>query len=132
MTDQPDMINHPPHYTSCPSGIECIEIAELLPFCLGNAYKYLHRAGLKGSTADMVDDLHKMLFYVRRAYLNGESLPQKARTLILEVARHKAKPKQELFLRFAKHPLKKVYLFLEHELNSSKDDICELLDNCSA
>ena len=42
-----DPINHPEHYTSHPSGVECIEIAEHMNFCLGNALKYLWRAGLK-------------------------------------------------------------------------------------
>ena len=42
-----DNINHPSHYTSHPSGIECIDIAEHHDFCIGNAIKYLWRAGLK-------------------------------------------------------------------------------------
>jgi hypothetical protein len=36
-----DNINHPSHYTSHPSGIECIDIAEHHDFCIGNAIKYL-------------------------------------------------------------------------------------------
>lgn len=84
MSDQPDMINHPPHYTSCPSGIECIEIAELLPFCLGNCYKYLHRAGLKG---DALPDLEKALWYAKRAMVNGETLTKRAYTRINAVHR---------------------------------------------
>lgn len=35
-----DNINHPSHYTSHPSGIECIDIAEHHDFCIGNAIKY--------------------------------------------------------------------------------------------
>ena len=45
--DEPDNVNHPEHYTSHPSGIECIEIARHYPFSIGNAIKYLWRAGLK-------------------------------------------------------------------------------------
>ncbi|WP_284262510.1 DUF3310 domain-containing protein [Roseicyclus amphidinii] len=59
-----DMINHPPHYTAHPSGVECIEITEHYSFCLGNAIKYIWRAGLK--TDDPVEDLRKAQFYLAR------------------------------------------------------------------
>lgn len=58
-----DMVNHPPHYTSHPSGVECIQITEHMNFCLGNAVKYIWRAGLKGSGAD---DLRKAAWYIER------------------------------------------------------------------
>ena len=58
-----DNINSPKHYTSHPSGIECIEIVEHLPFCLGAAVKYIWRAGLKG---DEIEDLNKAVWYLRR------------------------------------------------------------------
>lgn len=61
--DPVDLINHPPHYTSHPSGIECIEVTEHFGFCVGNAIKYLWRAGLKG---DALEDLEKAAFYVQR------------------------------------------------------------------
>lgn len=63
--DMPDLINHPPHYTSHPSGVECIEITEHFTFALGNAIKYIWRAGLKDSS-DPIDDLRKAEFYIRR------------------------------------------------------------------
>jgi hypothetical protein len=59
-----DMVNHPPHYTSHPSGVECIQITEHMNFNLGNAVKYIWRAGLK--TEDPIRDLEKAAFYVRR------------------------------------------------------------------
>ena len=59
---QPDPIN-PPHYRDHPSGIECIQVAEHMPYCLGNAIKYLWRAGKKG---DAVEDLKKAAWYVNR------------------------------------------------------------------
>ena len=34
-----DAVDHPPHYTSHPSGIECIQITEHMGFNLGNAIK---------------------------------------------------------------------------------------------
>lgn len=61
--DLPDMVNSPPHYTAHPSGVECIEITEHQNFCIGNATKYLWRAGLKG---DAIEDLKKARFYVDR------------------------------------------------------------------
>lgn len=34
-------INHPIHYNSHPSGIECIEVAHHMSFNLGNVIKYI-------------------------------------------------------------------------------------------
>ena len=36
-----DQVNHPSHYTSDPSGIECIQITRHRNFNIGNAFKYL-------------------------------------------------------------------------------------------
>lgn len=58
-----DMVNKPPHYTSHPSGVECIQVTEHMGFCLGNAIKYIWRADLK---ADAVEDLRKAVFYIER------------------------------------------------------------------
>ena len=57
-----DAIN-PPHYQKHASGGECIEITEQMNFCLGNAVKYIWRAGLKG---DSVEDLKKAQWYIAR------------------------------------------------------------------
>ena len=59
-----DNINHPAHYTSHPSGIECIQVTEHMNFCLGNAIKYIWRAGLKSDNP--VLDLKKAIFYLNR------------------------------------------------------------------
>lgn len=64
MTDH-DPVNHPAHYTSHPSGVECIQITEHFGFLLGNAIKYIWRAGLKDGAVD-VEDLEKAIFYIRR------------------------------------------------------------------
>jgi hypothetical protein len=58
-----DPVNHPPHYTSHPSGVECIQVAEHFNFCIGNAIKYLWRAGLKG---EALEDLRKAAWYIDR------------------------------------------------------------------
>lgn len=58
-----DKVNHPKHYNSHPSGIECIQVTEYMGFNLGNAVKYIWRADLKG---DRLEDLKKAEFYVKR------------------------------------------------------------------
>jgi hypothetical protein len=58
-----DPINHPDHYTKHPSGVECIQVTEHFNFNVGNAIKYLWRAGLKG---DAIEDLKKAAWYVAR------------------------------------------------------------------
>ena len=64
MTDDP--VHHPKHYNTHPSGIECIEIVEHMGFNVGNAIKYLWRAGSKG---DVIEDLKKARWYVDREIL---------------------------------------------------------------
>lgn len=58
-----DLVNNPPHYTSDPSGVECIQITRHRNFNVGNAFKYLWRAGLKDGNAT-VQDLRKAIFYI--------------------------------------------------------------------
>ena len=58
-----DSVNHPKHYTSHPSGVECIEITEHMGFNLGNALKYIWRADLK---ADAIEDMEKAVWYLQR------------------------------------------------------------------
>lgn len=65
-TERPPVtVIDPAHYRSHPSGVECIEITEHLGFCVGNAIKYLWRAGLKQGTPP-ADDLRKSIWYIRR------------------------------------------------------------------
>jgi hypothetical protein len=68
-----DPVNSPAHYTSHPSGVECVVVAEHFTFNVGNAIKYLWRAGLKAG-ADPVEDLRKASWYVNREIqrLSGE------------------------------------------------------------
>ncbi|KKB99461.1 DUF3310 domain-containing protein [Mycolicibacter arupensis] len=77
-----DMVNHPPHYGSHPSGIECIEITELCSFTLGNAIKYIWRAWDKGN---LDEDLDKARWYLRRTAANGcaSAPPFKAQQLLI-------------------------------------------------
>lgn len=57
-----DPVNHPKHYTSHPSGIECIQVTRHMNFCLGNAIKYIWRADEKGKA---IEDLDKAIFYLQ-------------------------------------------------------------------
>ena len=63
-TDDIDIVNQPLHYKSHPSSIECIQITEHMNFCLGNAIKYIWRAGLKSSSE--IEDLRKARWYIER------------------------------------------------------------------
>lgn len=59
-----DFVNHPKHYCDHPSGIECIEITRHHDFAIGNAIKYLWRAGLKDSDNE-IQDLKKAIWYIQ-------------------------------------------------------------------
>lgn len=61
MTQEHDAVNHPKHYTSHPSGVECIQITRHMGFNLGNAMKYIWRADLK---SDAIEDLRKAAWYI--------------------------------------------------------------------
>jgi hypothetical protein len=63
MLDKHDPVNHPSHYTSHPSGVECIQVVEHMGFCLGNVVKYCWRADEKGNA---LEDLEKALWYLQR------------------------------------------------------------------
>lgn len=65
-----DNVNHPKHYTDHPSGVECIQITEYMNFCLGNAMKYIWRAGLK---QDRLEDLKKAVWYLNREIARHET-----------------------------------------------------------
>lgn len=58
-----DSVNNPKHYSSHPSGVRAIELCRLLPFSIGNAVKYLMRAGLKESSPKK-EDLFKAAWYL--------------------------------------------------------------------
>lgn len=60
-----DPVNRPSHYTD--GKIEVIEFIEdkKLGFCLGNAIKYIARAGKKDPTKE-IEDLEKASWYVNR------------------------------------------------------------------
>lgn len=65
-----EMVNHPRHYNSHPSGIECIDIVRHHNFNIGNAIKYLWRCGIKTEEGmdiqdKAIEDLQKAIFYIQ-------------------------------------------------------------------
>lgn len=58
-----EMVNHPSHYQG--NKFEVIDIIEdyNLDFCLGNAVKYILRAGKKD---DIIQDINKAIWYLER------------------------------------------------------------------
>ena len=66
LSNKPDAVSHPSHYTSHPSGVECITITKHMNFCRGNAVKYLWRAGQKGDSLEKeIEDIAKAEEYCR-------------------------------------------------------------------
>lgn len=66
-----DKVNHPSHYTWLKSvcGIEVIDITRHMDFCLGNAVKYILRAGHKyeegySDLDKTIEDLRKAVWYI--------------------------------------------------------------------
>lgn len=63
-----ERVNHPDYYKH-PSGVECIEVARHHDFNIGNAIKYLWRAGRKSEIGmtdlqKQIEDLEKAVFYI--------------------------------------------------------------------
>lgn len=98
---EPEGVAHPHHYNAHPSGVECLEIVEALPFNLGNAVKYAWRADLKGAP---VADLDKALFYLRRErrFASGFN-PPTYRDMLRERAVFYRHDVRQLLLRVSEH-----------------------------
>lgn len=64
-------IDHPAHYGGADSPYEAIKVIEAwtLGFNLGNAVKYISRAGKKGN---LIEDLKKARWYLDREIANLE------------------------------------------------------------
>jgi len=62
-----EKVNHPAHYGGGDNPYEAIKVIEAwdLKFSLGNAIKYILRAGFKPDALD-IDDLKKAAWYVNR------------------------------------------------------------------
>lgn len=62
-----EYVNHPQHYGGVENTYEVIKVIEALEmdFHLGNTFKYIARAGKKGSDKE-IQDLEKALWYLQR------------------------------------------------------------------
>ena len=60
-------VNHPQHYGGVENTYEVIKVIEALEmdFHLGNTFKYIARAGKKGSDKE-IQDLEKAMWYLQR------------------------------------------------------------------
>lgn len=67
-----ESVNHPAHYGGAENPYEAIKVIEAwsLGFCLGNAVKYISRAGKKD---DRLQDLKKARWYLDREIQNEEA-----------------------------------------------------------
>lgn len=61
-----DEVNHPDHYNTHESGIECIEVVRHMNFNLGNVIKYVWRAPYKGvNLKECIQDYKKAAWYLK-------------------------------------------------------------------
>lgn len=70
-------VDHPAHYNH--GGGECIDVARRMPFCLGNALKYIWRCGhkhdgtLEGARRKAVEDAQKAVWYLNEFIKDAEA-----------------------------------------------------------
>ena len=62
-----EYVNHPKHYGGVENTYEVIKVIEALEmdFHLGNTFKYIARAGKKGTDKE-IQDLEKAMWYLQR------------------------------------------------------------------
>ena len=73
-----DAVNNPKHYTSHPSGLQCIELSRHLNFNRGNALKYIWRAELKENKSQ---DIEKAKWYLMDEFNNMKNAKYKKRVV---------------------------------------------------
>lgn len=83
-----EQVNHPEHYNSDPSGIECIEKVRQMNFNVGNAVKYLWRNGLKDGNSN-IQDLKKAIWYLNDEISRINSKEEVKKINSLDVAKHR-------------------------------------------
>ena len=74
-----DMINHPTHYTQAGVMLEPIDVLRYAPFDLGNALKYILRAGHKDNA---LQDLEKAEVYIEWALDSYKRNPEPYQTFL--------------------------------------------------
>lgn len=110
-SEQPyDLVEKPKHYNVHPSGVECIELAELLRFAPGNVLKYVWRSGVKDAAFE-IQDYRKAEWYLKRSiqnadYVNSNNARYEAERIANKVvAQHSA----EAIASMIKHLVKAEY-----------------------
>lgn len=110
---QADMVNNPPHYKDA-SGIECIEVTRKMQFCGGNCFKYLYRAGQKGSP---IEDLEKARWYAVEAHSSSERVSYSAAQDIFKIADSRGREFiAQAMSELARERWARVILFISHEI----------------
>ena len=76
-------VNHPAHYGGANNQYEAIKVIEAwqLDFCLGNAVKYISRAGKKD---DIVQDLKKANWYIQRKIYQLEPTKSESKNITFD------------------------------------------------
>ncbi|WP_457650948.1 DUF3310 domain-containing protein [Profundibacter sp.] len=67
-------VHQPSHYTSHPSGVECIQITRHMNFNMGSAIKYIWRADHKGKP---IEDLQKAINALKDEVARRKAMPRK-------------------------------------------------------
>lgn len=120
-----DPVNHPAHYCSHPSGVECIEITRHMSFNLGNVIKYLWRSGLKDSSPS-IEDLKKARWYlddeIRR--VQGDLVPRETLDTIKEKLAKSGRPVVEV----AEERPKWGVLFADEQAPVNLDALADRID----
>ena len=96
-----EMVNHPKHYNTHPSGVECLDIVRHHNFNVGNVIKYCWRAGLKheegkDDLVKQIEDLRKAEFYLRDEIMRLDAFLKKESTQTLAAEPKKVEAKEEV------------------------------------
>ncbi|MCP1646970.1 DUF3310 domain-containing protein [Pseudomonas nitroreducens] len=114
-----DMVNHPPHYSGHPSGVECIQVTERLSFNLGNAFKYVFRHRAKNGQEDLLKAQWYLNRELERSDLVGISLgDMDADALACRIANHESYPIGACLVAIANYELKDALRWIRQLLDS--------------
>lgn len=96
-----EMVNHPKHYNTHPSGVECLDIVRHHNFNVGNVIKYCWRAGLKheegkDDLVKQIEDLRKAEFYLLDEIVRLGTILEKESTQTSAAEPKKEEAKEEV------------------------------------
>lgn len=101
LSNKLEMVNHPKHYNTHPSGVECLDIVRHHNFNVGNVIKYCWRAGLKheegkDDLVKQIEDLRKAEFYLRDEIMRLDTILGKESTQTSAAEPKKVEAKEEV------------------------------------